>query len=398
MTIRARLTWWSVGLMAGGLILLAGFAYFEFVHEHPEFFAGAWTEQTKTQFRESLQEVGLFAGLPAVLLGVCGVWWLFFVRRALRPLENLTLAAEQLNVGNLRDPLPRSGNDDEIDRLATVLNAAKRRLDDSFQRVREFTLHASHELKTPLTIMHAALETALQEEGAALTSGQRERIGQQLEEMQRLSKIVDGLTLLTKADAGLITLHREPLRLDELVRETFEDVQILAQPHQISVELTACDESTVSGDRNRLRQLLLNLADNAIKYNHPGGRVTLALRQNGSSAELAITNTGPGLPVGSEGRVFDRFFRGDASHSSEIDGCGLGLSIARCIVQLHGGRIEFNSVPGRETTVRVSLPSVVAPGEFPLTMQASEAGEKLFPPAGRETPPVSRSKKAVTRR
>ena len=363
MTLRARLTWWSVGLMVGGLMLLAGFAYFEFVHEHPEYFAGAWTPQTREAFNNSLEEVGLFAGLPAALLGGCALWWLFFMRRALRPLENLTLAAEQLHVGNLLEPLPRTGNDDEIDRLATVLNAAKRRLDDSFQRVREFTLHASHELKTPLTIMHAGLETALQEEGATLTSAQRERIGQQLEEVQRLTKIVDGLTLLTKADAGLITLHREPLRLDELVRETFEDVQILAQPQQIAAELTDCEAVTVSGDRNRLRQLLLNLADNAIKYNHPGGHVSLALRQKSGSSELTVMNSGPGLPPGSEGRVFDRFFRGDASHNGEIDGCGLGLSIARCIVQLHGGEIEFNSVPGGETAVRVRLPGVPAATE-----------------------------------
>ena len=360
MTIRARLTWWSGGLMAGGLMLLGSFAWFEFVHEHPEFFAGVWTAQKQADFRNSLQEVGIFAGLPALLLSAGGMWWLFFIRRALRPLETLTLAAEQLNVGNLREPLPRSGNEDEIDRLATVLNAAKGRLDDSFQRVREFTLHASHELKTPLTIMHAGLETALQEEGAALTPAQRERIGQQLEEVQRLSKIVDGLTLLTKADAGLITLHREPLRLDELVRETFEDVEILAHPQQISAELTDCDAATVSGDRNRLRQLLLNLADNAIKYNQSGGRVTLALRRQGATAEITITNTGPGLPPGSDERVFDRFFRGDASHSSEVDGCGLGLSIARCIAQLHGGQIEFTSAPGRETTVRVRLPGVAA--------------------------------------
>ena len=366
MTIRTRLTWWSGGLMAGGLLLLASFAWFEFVHEHPEFFAGGWTAQKQADFRNSLEEVGIFAGLPALLLSVGGMWWLFFIRRALRPLENLTLAAEQLNVGNLREPLPRSGNEDEIDSLATVLNAAKGRLDDSFQRVREFTLHASHELKTPLTIMHAGLETALQEEGAALTSAQRERIGQQLEEVQRLSKIVDGLTLLTKADAGLITLHREPLRLDELVRETFEDVEILAHPQQISAALTACDAATVSGDRNRLRQLLLNLADNAIKYNQSGGRVTLALRRQGATAEITITNTGPGLPPGSEGRVFDRFFRGDASHSSEVDGCGLGLSIARCIAQLHGGQIEFTSAPGRETTVRVQLPGVAVPKESAL--------------------------------
>jgi signal transduction histidine kinase len=221
--------------------------------------------------------------------------------------------------------------------------------------LREFTLHASHELKTPLTVIHGELETALQNE--TLPAAQRERLESELDEVQRLTKIVDGLTLLTKADAGQIALAREPVRLDELVREAHADAQSLARPRDVQVELRTCDEATVIGDRHRLRQLLLNLTDNAIKYNVPKGSVVIELRRVAGAAELTITNTGPGIPVEILPRVFDPFFRGDPSHSNTVEGCGLGLSIARWIATAHGGELRIASEPGKETIVIAQLPA-----------------------------------------
>src|SRR5947208_916228 len=157
--------------------------------------------------------------------------------------------------------------------MSEVFNRMTERLNFSFKRIREFTLHASHELKTPLTVMHGELETALQE--ASLTEPQRRRLESKPDEVRRLTRIVDGLTLLTKADAGQITLAREPVRLDELVREAAADGQSLARPYGIQVKLEVCDEATVTGDHHRLRQLLLNLTDNAIKYNQPKGTMIL---------------------------------------------------------------------------------------------------------------------------
>ncbi len=228
------------------------------------------------------------------------------------------------------------------------------RLDDSFNRIREFTLHASHELKTPLTILCGETETMLRDE--SLSAAERERAASQLDELRRLARIVDGLTLLAKADAGQVALKLEPVRLDELVRDNFADAQILAEPQGIGVELTVCEEITVRGDRHRLRQLLLNLADNAVKYNQPQGHVTMSLRRAGDTAEFTIANTGPGVAAESLPRVFDRFYRGDPAHSHEVDGCGLGLSIAKWIVSAHKGTIQIESAPAQLTTVTVRLP------------------------------------------
>jgi signal transduction histidine kinase len=260
---------------------------------------------------------------------------------------------EKIHDRNLSGQLPRSGNGDELDRLTEVFNAMTARLDGSFQHIREFTLHASHELKTPLTILRGELETALHDEHSS--AGQKERLASQIDEIERLTKIVDGLTLLTRADAGQIALKREAVRLDELVRESLADAKILAQPQGIEVRLDRCDEITVTGDRHRLRQLLLNLADNAVKYNRPGGQATFSLQRDGASAVLQISNTGAGLAPELQARVFERFFRGDASHNNAVEGCGLGLSIAQWIVTAHGGEIQFASEPDKLTTVSVRL-------------------------------------------
>jgi signal transduction histidine kinase len=167
---------------------------------------------------------------------------------------------------------------------------------------------------------------------------------------------VDGLTLLAKADAGQIALKPEPLPFDELARDNFADLQILAEPQGIKVELEFCEEISVRGDRHRLRQLLLNLADNAVIYNQPHGRVTMSLRRAENLAEFKIANTGTGIPPEILPRVFDRFFRGDPAHESTIDGCGLGLSIAQWIVSAHNGTIQIESVPSEITIVTVRLP------------------------------------------
>jgi signal transduction histidine kinase len=302
---------------------------------------------------QEVTQIVLWSGAPALLLALGGGWWL--TRKALAPISDLTQAAERINEQSLNQQLPRSGNGDELDRLTEVFNGMTARLDGSFQRVRQFTLHASHELKTPLTVLRGELEIALHEEKDGAPP-QPARLLSQIDEIDRLTRIVDGLTLLTKADAGQVALHREPVRLDELVRESVADANILAQPSGVRVSLSDCQPAAILGDRHRLRQLLLNLNDNAVKYNHPGGNVAISLTRSGAAAELRIANTGPGLAPELQSRVFERFFRGDASHNRAVEGCGLGLSIAQWIVHAHGGTIQFASQPDPLTTVTVRLP------------------------------------------
>jgi signal transduction histidine kinase len=353
MTIRTKLTLWYAGIFFASALIVAGLSYREFEHEmeRQRRHHGHWDDDMESDAWEEAIGVTIYCGIPAAILGLAGGWLL--MRKTLSPINALTEAASQINERNLRQQLPTSGNGDELDRLTEVFNAMTTRLDNSFKRILEFTLHASHELKTPLTVMHGELETALREDPGP----NRERLESELDEVQRLSKIVDGLTLLTKADAGLVSLKRDPVRFDELVRDCHADAVILARPANIKAELARCDGMIVQGDRHRLRQLLLNLTDNAIKYNEPGGSVVISLQRNGDSAELAITNSGPGIAPEIQERVFDRFFRGDPSHGQDVEGCGLGLSIAQWIVQSHGGEIKIKSAKGGPTCVTVRLPA-----------------------------------------
>jgi len=348
MTIRTRLTFWYAGILTASLVVIGFGTYREIDEQLRHAHRRAPEERAISETGEMVFRVGL----PAILLGLLGGWWL--TRRALSPVAELTEAIKKIHERNLREPLPRTGNGDELDRLTEVFNGMLARLDDSFSRTREFTLHASHELKTPLTVLCGETETALRDE--SLSPAERERAVSQLDELRRLARIVDGLTLLAKADAGQVALKLEPVRLDELVRDNFADAQILAEPHGIQVELAVCEEVSVRGDRHRLRQLLLNLADNAVKYNQPQGRVTMRLRRANGAAEFTITNTGAGIPPEVLPRVFDRFFRGDPAHSPTVDGCGLGLSIVQWIVSAHGGSITIKSEPSKLTTVTMHLP------------------------------------------
>jgi len=356
--IRTRLTAWYAGTLFLSLLLTCALLYHEVVPHAKAERAPAKSmehdddEQEEGNENENRELAGfIFWGtVPPALLAIVGGWWL--MRRSLSPIARLTAAAEKIHEENLAHRLPRSGNGDELDHLAEVFNAMIARLDSSFQRVREFTLNASHELKTPLTILHGEIEAAQRD--TSLPATLREKLGSQLDEIQRLTLIVDNLTLLTKADAGLVVLSEETIAFDEIVREVFEETKILAEGAKISVSLKDGDPLPLRGDRRRLRQLLLNLAENAVKYNQPGGAVEFFLRRDGAEAELKIANTGKGIAPGALPRVFDRFYRGEAA--GNVDGCGLGLSIVQWIATAHRGSVKIESVPDKLTTVTVRLP------------------------------------------
>lgn len=358
MTIRTRLSLWYAAIMFAALMLMGALLYNQLVIEprnraqrHHENLDQKKLSRSDDLF-EDVTEIVLWCGIPAALLALAGGWWL--MRKSLAPVAGLAKAAANITAHNLSDRLPRTANGDELDQLTEIFNGMLARLDDSFNRIREFTLHASHEIKTPLTVLCGEAETKMRDE--SLTQSDREYHAGQLDELRRISRIVDGLTLLAKADAGMVSLALSPMRLDELVRDSFADAQIIAEPHGVRVELAACEALTVPGDAHRLRQLLLNLVDNAIKYNQPQGWLIMALQRSGENAELVMTNSGAGIPPEILPRVFDRFYRGDPAHSDAVDGCGLGLSIAQWIVSAHHGSIQIASTPKDRTTVTVRLP------------------------------------------
>jgi len=349
MTLRQRLAVRYTATVTLCLVILGWLSYHEFVEEPALFRQMGIIEPVATEIGEVI-EVLIFAGVPVIF--IVG-WWL--VRRSLKPIDDLAAAVEHFDVRNLAQRLPRTENGDEVDRMSAAFNVMAGRLEQSFAQIREFTLHASHELKTPLTVMRAQLETTLQQ-ADSLSEPHRAALENLLEETQRLALIVDGLTLLAKADAGVITLEREPVSLDELVREAVEDAVVLAQPKGVRVQLTRCDPTTLNGDRHRLRQVLLNLLDNATKYSQPGGQVELSLVCAGNQPELTVANTGPGIPPDLLPRVFERFVRGARTRTPDSEGSGLGLSIVKWIVEAHGGHIKITSTPDR-TTVVVRLPA-----------------------------------------
>ncbi|HXH08977.1 MAG TPA: ATP-binding protein [Alphaproteobacteria bacterium] len=291
--------------------------------------------------------------LPLALLLAGGGGWLL-ARRALRPVDHMAEAARRISAEHLDERLQTTGGDDELDRLAHTLNDMLGRLDAAFQQVRQFSADASHELQTPLTILKGELEVALrtprspEEYQRVLTSA--------LEECERLVRLVDGLLLLARADAGVLRMDRQPVALDRLVVAVVEDAQLLADPHAVHLCLGRIEPLTIQGDGEHLRRLLLNLIDNGIKYTPPGGRVTLALCRQEGWAVLQVADTGIGLAPEEQAHIFQRFYRATNTHLQREEGSGLGLCIAQSIAEAHGGRIHVESTPGYGSTFTVFLP------------------------------------------
>jgi len=355
MTISRRLGLGYGAVAVVCLLATAWLGYHEFIEEPAEFAALGLTDIVHKDTRAEAFTVGVLVVVPALL--AYGWWW---TRRVLAPLRELAAAAERIESHNLCLNLPRGAGSNEVDTLAAVLASMTSRLDASFQQMRDFTLHASHELKTPLTVMRAQLES-LHRERDHLPPEYNSWIEQQLDEVARLAKIVDSLSLLTKADAGLMELERKAVDFRALVLEAFETAAVLAESRAISVSLGDVATATIVGDRHRLRQLLLILIDNAVKYNREGGSIQLSSVCGEGWVELLVTNEGDGLAEDWRHRVFDRFFRG-ANAVGKVAGCGIGLTIARWIALAHEGRIELRPEPPGSTTACVRLPVIRPPG------------------------------------
>jgi heavy metal sensor kinase len=297
--------------------------------------------------------LGILLGLPAAvaIAGVGGQW---LAGRALAPLDGLARQAERLTVDNLGERLTVENPDDELGHLARVFNMSLSRIEDSFGRLRRFTADASHELRTPLTAIRAVGEVALQDRQNP--ERYREAIGSMLEEADRLSRLVDSLLLLSRADAGQ-GLHRQELGLLELVRDSVSLLEILAEERDQRILIRGHADSRLAADPLVLRQALINLTDNAIKYSPRGSTITIEVRKDDDDLVVVeIADQGPGIPGDHLSRVFERFNRVDSGRSREEGGAGLGLSIALWAVERHGGHIQVQSEEGAGSTFRIVLP------------------------------------------
>jgi heavy metal sensor kinase len=300
-------------------------------------------EPIYTAVKELLAAAALIFPLMIAVAGVVG---LRMSRRTLEPVQQITRQAERITSRNLHERIPVSHTGDELDHLAEVFNQTMGRLEHSFQQLRQFTADASHELRTPLAAIRSIGEVGLQQDGSR--DDYRELVGSMLEEVSRLSRLVDDLLMIARADAGAIQLRRSSTELIALTRDTIALLEPLADEKRQVLLLTTEGPVRIDADPSILRQAIINVLHNAIKYSPPGSPISIRI---GRDASIAIEDTGPGIPLEHANRIFDRFYRIDSGRSRDAGGFGLGLSIARWAVQAHGGEI---SVSGN--TFRITFP------------------------------------------
>jgi len=326
--------------------------------------------------------------LPLILVAFFAASY-FITGNALQPIEALINEVEAITDGrSLHRRLPANLGSDELSRLGTTLNAMIARLETSFGALRRFTADASHELKTPLTVLRADVERAMHP--GAQGSEAMQALEEALQETARMSDLVDSLLTLARADEGRFDLHREPVDLGPLVRDVYETAVILGESCGLAVSMSVLEEGIVDGDARRLRQLFLNLVTNAIKYTPSGGRVELSLSHR-LLDEIAFTvrDSGIGMSAADLSHVFERFWRADRvrSRMSERGGFGLGLAISQWIAQAHGGRITVQSRLGRGSVFTVTLPMLVSatPAQSPEpALEGASAREARDVRDGRE--------------
>jgi len=280
----------------------------------------------------------------------------FLARRVLAPVGVMAEKARSLSEDTLGERLPAENPYDEFGRLAGVLNEALSRVHGSFDQLRRFTADASHELRTPLTTMRSIGEVALHRPlGSA---AYRDVIGSMLEEVGRLTRLVESLLTLTRAESGAVRLSPESVELCALTEEVAEQLRILAEEKAQDLHVDTMAPVRIVGDRDMLRRGVMNVLHNAIKYTPSRGSIRVAVRKaSATEATIEIRDSGPGIPARHHARIFDRFYRVDEGRSRMSGGIGLGLAIARCDMEINGGRIELESEPGEGSLFRIVLPT-----------------------------------------
>jgi heavy metal sensor kinase len=296
----------------------------------------------------------LIVGLPlAVAIAAFGGYAL--ARGALGPIERMTERARTISAERLGERLPVDNPDDEMGRLASVFNETLARLEESFEQMRRFTADVSHELRTPLTSIRSVGEVGLR--GHRDEAAYRAIVGSMLEEADRLAGFVDRLLTLSRAQTHQATLSRESIDLRRLADDVAGDLQVLAEEKRQSIVVEGATQLEAIADRLVLRQAVINLVDNAIKFTPPGGRIQIRATATASEAILEVIDSGPGVPPEARAHIFDRFYRVDDGGLTR--GTGLGLSIAKGAVESSGGRLTLESTGATGSTFRITLPRQV---------------------------------------
>ena len=299
----------------------------------------------------------LFFG-SLLLLALAALGGAVVARAALSPINAISETARQITqTGDLDQRIPVVDPNDEIGQLTETFNDMLSRLESLFQAQQRLVADVSHELRTPLTTIQGNLDL-LKRGGIEDPEMRTEALGAIGDETGRMRRLISDLLLLAQADSGM-TLHKEPVEMDTLLLVVYRQAQVMANGVGVNVRLGAEDQAMVMGDADRLRQLLLNLVDNAIKYTPTGGDVTLTLRRDNGWVQVAVQDTGVGIAAEDLAHIFDRFYRADPSRTRP-GGSGLGLAIAQWIAQVHGGRIQVESRLGQGSRFTAWLPDASA--------------------------------------
>jgi heavy metal sensor kinase len=286
----------------------------------------------------------------ALAASALGGW--FLARRALAPVDAMVDAARRIGAEDLATRLPEFSSDDELARLAAVLNDMLARIEQSFGAVRRFSADAAHELRTPLTILKGEIEVALRSSDAPPQI--RETLASCLEEVDRLNSLVEDLLLMARMEGNALTVPPSRVNLADVLEDAAPALAELAARAGNSCTVKADQSLWVQGYDSLLFRLVFNLAENAIKYTPAGGQIDVTLEQEGGFAILQVVDNGPGIQPEAREHIFERFYRGDPAR--EGNGTGLGLALVRSIVELHHGRIQVSSAPGTGSRFRVDLP------------------------------------------
>ncbi|MBI1853060.1 MAG: HAMP domain-containing protein [Planctomycetes bacterium] len=295
----------------------------------------------------------LGSGAAVLALALLGGW--FFSGRVLAPIHRISRAASEISGSNLARRIDVGKTESELGRLAGTLNSAFDRLQKTVEQQSRFTADASHELRTPVSIVLATAEQTLAKDREA--PEYRESLEAVLRAARRMKSIVDGLLALTRADSGSVTLERDNVDLAEVVEETLALLEPLAGEHAVTLSSSG-PRPLIIGDRERIREVFTNLVTNAIRYNHRGGTVAVVVQENGTHVEAKVIDTGIGIAEEHVPHLFERFYRVDAARTRAAGGSGLGLAITKWIVESHGGSITVSSREGEGSTFTVRLPRI----------------------------------------